>query len=111
MILHLHLTEDHLKLVNVLYSGKNVATTLIGGSKFDGNGDRDKILEILNNCIKDVNLTIYDYYQKSRDEEITDLLKKESEVKKTDRTAYYEMVKKRKKEADERFNKNGHRRY
>lgn len=103
--------EKCLKLVNVLYSGKNVATTLIGGSKFDGNGDRDKILEIFNNCITDANLTIYDYHQKSRDEELTELLKKESEVKNTDRTAYYEMVRQRKKEAEERFKKNGHRRY
>jgi hypothetical protein len=32
-------------------------------------------------------------------------------VKKVDRKAYYEMVAERKKKADERFKKNGHRRY
>jgi hypothetical protein len=32
-------------------------------------------------------------------------------VKKVDRKAYYEMVSERKRKADERFNKNGHRRY
>lgn len=103
--------EKCLKLINVLYEGKNVATTMLGTSRFDGNGDKDKVMEIFNNCIKDVNLTIYDYYQKSRDEELVELLKKETKVKETDRKAYYEMVRKRKKEAEERFKKNGHRRY
>ena len=36
---------------------------------------------------------------------------KEQEMKEKDRTEYYKMVAKRKKEAEERFRKNGHRRY
>ena len=36
---------------------------------------------------------------------------KELEVKKKDREAYYKMVSERKRKADERFRKNGHRRY
>ena len=103
--------EKCLKLVNILYKGKNVATTLLGASRFDGNGDKEKILEIFNNCITDVNLTIYDYYQKSRSEQLNEIRNKELEVREKDRKAYYEMVRKRKKEADERFRKNGHRRY
>jgi hypothetical protein len=103
--------EKCLKLVNILYKGKNVATTLLGASRFDGNGDKEKILEIFNNCITDVNLTIYDYYQKSRSEQLNEIRNKELEVREKDRKAYYEMVRKRKKEADERFKKNGHRRY
>jgi hypothetical protein len=103
--------EKCLKLVNILYKGKNVATTLLGASRFDGNGDKEKIMEIFNNCITDVNLTIYDYYQKSRSEQLNEIRNKELEVREKDRKAYYEMVRKRKKEADERFKKNGHRRY
>ena len=103
--------EKCLKLVNILYKGKNVATTLLGASRFDGNGDKDKILEIFNSCITDVNLTIYDYYQKSRSEQLNEVRNKELEVREKDRKAYYEMVRKRKKEAEERFKKNGHRRY
>lgn len=103
--------EKCLKLVNILYKGKNVATTILGASRFDGNGDKEKILEIFNNCITDVNLTIYDYYQKSRSEQLNEVRNKELAVREKDRKAYYEMVRKRKKEADERFKKNGHRRY
>ena len=103
--------EKCLKLVNVLYKGKRVACTLMGESRFDGNGDRERILDIFNNSITDVDLTIYDYYQKSRAEEMKEVREKELEVKAKDRKAYYEMVAKRKKEAEERFKKNGHRRY
>lgn len=103
--------EKCLRLVNLLYRGKKIATTLLGASRFDGNGDKDKIMEIFNNTIKDVDLTIYDYHQKSRAEEMKEVREKELEVKKRDRTEYYKMVAERKKQADERFKKNGHRRY
>ena len=103
--------EKCLGLVNILYKGKRVATTLLGASRFDGNGDRDRIMGIFNSTIKDVDLTIYDYHQKSRDEQVIEVHRKEVEVREKDRKAYYEMVRKRKKEAEERFKKNGHRRY
>lgn len=103
--------EKTLKLVNIKYKGKNVACPLLGVSKFEGNGDRDKIMEIFNRCMTDVNLTIYDYYQKSREEEIKEMWGREEAVKKVDRGAYYKLVRERKKKAEERFKKNGHRRY
>ena len=103
--------EKCLKLVNLLYRGKKIATTLLGASRFDGNGDRDKIMEIFNKTIKDVDLTIYDYHQKSRAEAMKEVREKELEVKKRDRAEYYRMVAERKKKADERFKRNGHRRY
>ena len=103
--------EKCLKLVNILYKGKRIAAPILGVSKFEGNGDKDKILEIFKSTITDVDLTLYDYYQKSRDEELVETLKNESAVKEVDRVMYYDMVRKRKKEAEERFKKNGHRRY
>ena len=103
--------EKCLRLVNLLYRGKKIATTLLGASRFDGNGDRDKIMEIFNKTIKDVDLTIYDYHQKSRAEAMKEVREKELEVKKRDRAEYYRMVAERKKKADERFKRNGHRRY
>ena len=103
--------EKCLNLVNILYKGKNIACPLLGSSRFDGNGNKEKIYEIFNKTLKDVNVTIFDYFQKSRAEETKEVRERELAVKKVDRKAYYEMVAKRKKEADERFRKNGHRRY
>ena len=103
--------EKCLSLVNILYKGKNIATTLLGASRFDGNGDRDKIMEIFERTLTDVNVTIYDYFQKSRAEEMKEVRDNELAVKKVDREAYYQMVAERKRKANERFRKNGHRRY
>jgi hypothetical protein len=103
--------EKCLSLVNILYKGKNIATTLLGASRFDGNGDRDRIMEIFERTLTDVNVTIYDYFQKSRAEEMKEVRDNELAVKKVDREAYYQMVSERKRKADERFRKNGHRRY
>jgi hypothetical protein len=103
--------EKCLKLVNILYRGKKVATTLLGASRFDGNGDKNKVMEIFNKTITDVDLTIYDYEQKSRAEEMKEWYTKEKEMKTIDKKKYYKMVSERKKKADERFKKNGHRRY
>lgn len=103
--------ENCLKLVNVLYKGKHLASYLLGSSEFDGNGDRERIMNIFKNNIKDLDLTIYDYKQKSRMDFVKETMTKEFEMKKKDRKKYYDMVKKRKEEAEERFRKNGHRRY
>ena len=103
--------EKCLKLVNICYRGKKIATTLLGSSRFDGNGNRERIYEIFGNCLTDVDCTIFDYFQKSRAEELKEVWSKELEVKKVDRKAFYKMVSERKKKAEERFRKNGHRRY
>lgn len=103
--------ENALKLVNIKYKGKKIACPLLGSSRFDGNGDNKKILHIFNKTLTDVECTVFDYFQKSRAEEMKEVRDRELAVKKEDRKAYYEMVRKRKKEAEERFKKNGHRRY
>jgi hypothetical protein len=103
--------EKALKLVNIKYKGKKIACSLLGSSRFDGNGNKEKILEIFNNTLTNVDCTIFDYFQKSRAEEMKEVRDRELAVKKVDRNAYYEMVRKRKEMAEERFKKNGHRRY
>ena len=100
-----------LKLANVLYGGKHIACPLLGSSRFDGNGDRDRIIDLFKSNLKDVDVTIYDYFQKSRQEEMKEIREKELKVKEIDREKYYQMVKQRKEKAEERFRKNGHRRY
>ena len=103
--------EKCLLLINVLYKGKRVACPLLGVSRFEGNGDRAKVMEIFKRCITDVDLTVYDYEQKSRTEQFMEVFVAEKKVKEKDPKKYYEMVRKRKAEAEERFRKNGHRRY
>lgn len=103
--------ERCLKMVNILYKGKHIACPLLGCSRFDGNGDKEKVMQIFNSTLTDVNVTIYDYNQKSRAEMMKETREKELKVKKENRKQYYEMVANRKKEAEERYKKNGHRRY
>lgn len=103
--------ENALKLVNIKYKGKKIACPLLGSSRFDGNGDKKKILHIFKNTLTDAECTVFDYFQKSRAEEMKEVRDRELAVKKENRKAYYEMVRKRKEEAEERFKKNGHRRY
>lgn len=103
--------EKCLMLANILYSGKRLACTMLGTSEFDGNGNKDVVMEMFNRCMTDVDVTVYDYHQKSRHDEMKEIREKELEVKKTDRKKYYEMVNERKRRAEERFKKNGHRRY
>lgn len=103
--------EKCLKLVNIRYKGMKIACPLLGSSRFDGNGDKDRIYEIFNNCMKDVELTVFDYFQKSRAEEMKEWYTVEKELKKSDYEAYHKTVAERKKKAEERFKLNGHRRY
>lgn len=103
--------ENCLKLINKKYNGLDLACPLLGCSRFDGNGNKEKVLEIFEKCLTNVNITIYDYFQQSRDEKQIATRKKELEVKSRDYNAYYEMVKKRKEEAEKRFLRNGHARY
>lgn len=103
--------EKCLRLANVKYKGKKIACPLLGSSRFDGNGDKEKILKIFDECMTDTDVTIYDYFQLSRSEEMKKWWNNERETKERDREAYYKMVAERKKQAEERFKKNGHRRY
>lgn len=62
--------EHCLSTANAEFKGKNVATTLLGTSLFDGNGDREKCMEIIESTTKDLNLTVYDFPQYNRRKEI-----------------------------------------
>ena len=94
-----------------VYKGNNLASTIIGSSRFDGLGDKGKILDIIEKHSKNFDLTIYDYEQKSRAEWLKEIRQKELEIKNVDFEKYYETVRKRKEEADKRFAENGHARY
>lgn len=55
--------EKCIKEVNIKFKGLNIATTMIGCSNFDGNGNIEKVRNILDDNTKDINLFIYDYEQ------------------------------------------------
>lgn len=63
--------ENCLKTANVEFKGKNVMCDMLGMTKFNGNGDAEKCKEIIERCLTNVNLTIYDYTQYSKKEEKT----------------------------------------
>lgn len=54
-----------LKFLNIIHKGKTMATTMIGCTPFDGNGDKQKVLGLFNKYLKDINLTIFDYNQET----------------------------------------------
>ena len=103
--------EKCMKYVNILYKGKKIACPFLGTSKFDGNGDKDKVLEILSENSNGIDLSVFDYEQLSRSDEMKKVRIAELRLKEIDADAYYEEVKKRKAEAEERFKNNGHARY
>lgn len=63
--------EDCIKLINDNFKGKKICSTIIGNNLYEGNGDREKILSILEKNTPDVDLYLYDCeqleYAKERD--------------------------------------------
>lgn len=58
--------ESCIKYVNKTQAGLNIATTMVGCSKFDGNGNKERVFDILSKNSDNINLFIYDYEQISR---------------------------------------------
>lgn len=61
--------ENCIKLINENFQGKKIASTIIGLDKFEGDGDRHKILDIIQNNSTNIDLYLYDYQQISLDDE------------------------------------------
>lgn len=67
--------ENCLMTANAEFKGKKVMTTMIGCSDFDGNGDKEKVLEMLEKYCKDIDLTVYDYHQLRKEDERLEVFK------------------------------------
>lgn len=76
--------EKTLDTANAEFRGKKIMTTMLGCSKFDGNGDSDKVLEIMEKCLTGVDVDVYDYLQLEKRVEIDLYYKKLSALRKTD---------------------------
>lgn len=62
--------ENCLRTANAEFKGKKVLTTVLGSTKFDGKGDRDKCMKLIEECTKDLDLYVYDYEPITIKEEI-----------------------------------------
>lgn len=62
--------ENVLATANAEFKGEKVLTTLLGASQFDGNGDIEKIKEIIEKNTKDLDIDVYVYEQIPRVDEI-----------------------------------------
>lgn len=62
--------ENCLNTANVEFKGKKVLTTVLGSTRFDGRGDKEKCMEIIKRCTIDLDVDVYDYSQITTIEEI-----------------------------------------
>ena len=56
--------NDALHLIDNNFKNKRIASSFIGCSQFDGNGDKEKVLEIFNNLSGENEYFLYDYEQR-----------------------------------------------
>ena len=54
-----------LKLIEKNFENKRIGTTLLGSSNYDGNGNREEILNIFNDVVSKNEYFIYDYEQRN----------------------------------------------
>lgn len=95
--------EKCMSYINNTLQDKKIATTVIGSSRFDGNGDKDRIINILEKFSTGIDLTVYDYYQMSRDEENKAQWLEIQKYKDTDYELYKKLSKERKKNWKETY--------
>lgn len=62
--------EKSLRTAVAEFKGKTIATTVLGSTIFDGNGNKEKILEIMSECAKGSSMDVYDYNQLDKNIEI-----------------------------------------
>lgn len=83
--------EKCLIAANAEFRGKRIITTILGSSRFDGNGDRSRILEIMEKTLTSVDVDVYDYEQLHKRDEISIYRKKLREIRHTDLKKYKEF--------------------
>ena len=55
-----------LRLIHKNYKGERIASTIMGAPKYEGNGDKEKILSIFEETFSDCDVWLYDYEQTDR---------------------------------------------
>lgn len=80
---------------NIEFVGKKVMTTVMGASIFDGRGDRDIVMDIMKSTLTDLDVTIYDYKQMKKRQEIQIKAKELWNIQYTDLDKFHEVWPKR----------------
>ncbi len=75
--------EKCLKTANSEFKGKKVLTTVLGSTQFDGKGDKEKCMKIIEDCTKDLDLYVYDFEPITIKEEVKRQKKYFTQLKKT----------------------------
>ena len=95
--------EKCLLAANAEFAGKRVATTIVGHSVYEGGGDRDKCLEIIEKCTDKLDLTIYDYFQRKKDGEKYEYFKYVRSFAHKDKEKYKELLAGEREEFKKRY--------
>lgn len=90
--------EHSLKTANSEFKGQTVATTIIGSSLFDGNGDKERCMKLIEANTPDLKLTVYDFPQFNRRQEIAMVCSKWNEYAKRGEWKKWKELKKHKDE-------------
>ena len=61
---------DCLDLININFKGKTVASPILGSTKYDGRGDKEKIINIFKEHCTEIDLILYDYEERNFMDEI-----------------------------------------
>ena len=61
---------DCLDLIDINFKGKTVASPILGSTKYDGRGDKEKIINIFKEHCTDIDLILYDYEERNFMDEI-----------------------------------------
>lgn len=83
--------EHSLATANAEFRGKRVLTTVLGCSRFDGNGDRERVIPIMERFMKDMDVDVYDYLQIPKRDEISMYYKKIKAFENTDKERYEQL--------------------
>lgn len=84
--------ENCMATANAEFKGKRVACPFLGTSRFDGNGDPERCMEIITRKSDKMDLTIYKFLQLNRRVEIAQILSKWNPLKKSDPEKYAELL-------------------
>lgn len=85
--------ESCMKLINENFKGKNIASTILGHSKYEGDGDKEKIMQILETNSNNINLTLYDFEQEDYNHTRTQKWLKVVEAAENSNTEEYRKLK------------------